>query len=114
MGSKLHNYNSWKIKAPPKIKHFLWQIASRFLRVTSDLGQCEVRCDTTCQRCEAAEETINHALFECRPYFQQILELSPIQIIPGSFPSNSVYLNLYILFWRLPVNADERGKSHYF
>jgi len=62
-----------KVKAPPKIKHFLWQIASGSLAVTSKLSHRGIQCDITCRRCEMAEETINHVLFEC-PHSRKIWE----------------------------------------
>ena len=44
---------AWKIQAPPKIKHFIWQTISGKLKVTSNLTHRHMRCDNHCPRCGA-------------------------------------------------------------
>ncbi|KAG7557068.1 Ribonuclease H domain [Arabidopsis suecica] len=112
------NYKSlqaqaWKIKCPPKIKHFLWQIASGALAVTSKLAHRGIQCDIICKRCELAEETINHALFECS-HSQKIWELSTIPTASGSFPLSSELSNLDYLYWRLPSTLDGGEKTNLY
>jgi len=41
---------AWKIKAPLKIKHFIWQIASGSLAITTKLAHRGIQCDTICKR----------------------------------------------------------------
>lgn len=74
------NCNDLKIRAPPKIKHFLWQIVSGGFAVTSGLIQRGISCDNICKRCGATEETINHVLFGC-PHSRQTWTLSMIPFI---------------------------------
>lgn len=61
---------AWKIRAPTKLKHFIWQAISGQLAVTSNLTNRHIRCDNHCPRCGADDETINHAIFECPPALQ--------------------------------------------
>lgn len=42
------------------------------------------RCDTSCERCGAEEESINHVLFECLPAIQ-VWALSRISTSPNVF-----------------------------
>lgn len=100
-----------KIRALPKLKHFLWQIASGSVVVTTKLSHRGIQCDIICQRCVMAVETINHALFEC-PHSRQTWEFSLILIIPGRFPLSSTYSNLDYLFWEIPSPLDGREKTH--
>ncbi|XP_010451528.1 PREDICTED: uncharacterized protein LOC104733662 [Camelina sativa] len=90
---------SWKLDVPPKVQHFIWQIASGTLPVLERLAYRGVRCDTLCKRCESASETINHALFEC-PRLRDVWGLSPVLLSPDSFPYASIYANLDFIFWR--------------
>ncbi|KAG7584349.1 Ribonuclease H-like superfamily [Arabidopsis suecica] len=96
---------AWKVKCPPKLRHFLWQILSGCVPVTENLRKRGINCDTGCVRCGAVEETINHTLFECHPA-RQIGALSPIPSVTGIFPSASIYANLDHLFWRIPSEID--------
>ena len=56
---------TWKIQAPPKLKHFIWQTISGQLAVTSNLAHRHMRCNNYCSRCGEDNETTNHAIFEC-------------------------------------------------
>ncbi|XP_020871416.1 uncharacterized protein LOC110225781 [Arabidopsis lyrata subsp. lyrata] len=80
------------------------------LAVTSKLAHRGIQCDFLCKRCEMAEETINHALFECT-HSQKIWELSDIPTAIGSFPLTSEFSNLDYLYWRLPSNLDGGEKT---
>lgn len=57
----------WKLKAPRKIKHFLWSTLSGFVASASKLKERHCGTDETCQQCGEEKETINHILFECLP-----------------------------------------------
>ena len=54
---------SWKIRCPPKIKHFLWQFLTWFIAVKKNLQACGIQGDICCARCGADEESINHVFF---------------------------------------------------
>ena len=96
----------WKLKTSRKIKHFLWQAISGFVNAASRL--CDRHCanDRSCLRCGAAEETINHILFECPPALQ-CWALSDIPTHPGLFPCNALFTNFDHLLWR----AENLGVS---
>ena len=94
----------WKVKAPRKLKHFLWQATSGFLATATQLKQRHCTQDSSCPRCGADEETINHTLFLCPPALQ-CWALSTVPSPPGIFPCQSLYENINDLLHR----AKERG-----
>ena len=55
----------WKVNAPQKICHLIWQLISGQLAVTKNLVRRNMRCDNYCPRCGEPEETVTHAIFEC-------------------------------------------------
>ena len=61
---------AWKVKAPQKICHLIWQLISGQIAVTRNLVRRNMRCDNYCPRCGAPEETVTHAIFECPPALQ--------------------------------------------
>ena len=75
----------WKIKAPRKLKHFLWQATSGYLAMAKQLKERHCARESTCARCGADEESINHMLFECPPALQ-CWALSSIPSSSGLFP----------------------------
>lgn len=80
----------WKVKAPRKIKHFLWQALSGYVA-----SACKLK-ERHCGRCGADRETINHILFECPPAIQ-CWALSTIPSSPGFLTCSSIYVNFNIL-----------------
>ncbi|XP_056842959.1 uncharacterized protein LOC130495566 [Raphanus sativus] len=96
----------WKIKCPPKMKHFLWQMLSGCIAVKKNLKARGIQGDTICTRCGDQEESINHIFFECPPAVQ-VWALSSIPSNPTIFSSNSLFANMDHLFWRVtPVSED--------
>ncbi|XP_010446022.1 PREDICTED: uncharacterized protein LOC104728786 [Camelina sativa] len=89
----------WKIRCPPKIRHFFWQAITGCIAVTSNLRKRGLSCDTTCAFCGFPVETINHVLFECSPA-RQVWALSSFPTGPDAFPTASIYANMDFLFWR--------------
>ena len=57
----------WKIRCPPKIKYFLWQLVIGWVAVKKNLQARGITGDICCARCGADEESINHVFFECPP-----------------------------------------------
>ena len=94
----------WKVKAPSKIKHFLWKSISNCLPVCDRLVERHCGHERSCPRCSADRETVNNLLFECPPAIQT-WDLAHVPFIPGSFPSTSVLSNLNHILWR----AKERN-----
>ena len=54
---------SWKIRCPPKIKHFLRQLLSGCISVKKNLQSRGLQSDIQCARCGASDESINHVFF---------------------------------------------------
>ena len=93
------------MKCPPKIKHFLWQLVSGCIAVKKNLKVRGMHGEICCDRCEAAEESINHVFFECPPA-RQIWALSKIPSNPAFFPTTSLFTNMDHLFWRINPKMD--------
>jgi len=90
----------WKVRCPPKIKHFLWQLLSGCIAVMKNLKSRGIQGDICCARCGDPEESINHVFFECPPA-RQVWALSKIPSPPNIFPISSFFANMDHLFWRV-------------
>ncbi|XP_048623890.1 uncharacterized protein LOC125592615 [Brassica napus] len=90
---------AWKLKAPRKMCHPIWQLITGQVAVTRNLVRRNMRCDNYCPRCGEIEESVTHAIFECPPALQ-VWSLSVTPTSPGIFPVASVYTNMDYLFWR--------------
>ncbi|XP_028792570.1 uncharacterized protein LOC114748364 [Neltuma alba] len=53
----------WRIKALPKIIHFIWRCLVRALPVREELARRKCRVPVNCPICNKEVETIEHALF---------------------------------------------------
>ena len=104
---------SWKLKAPRKICHLIWQVITGRVAVTKNLVRRNMRCDNYCPRCGEAEESVTHAIFECPPALQA-WSLSATPTSPGIFPASSVYTNMDYLFWRKKniITLDQDMNPH--
>ncbi|XP_010446065.1 PREDICTED: uncharacterized protein LOC104728834 [Camelina sativa] len=83
----------WKVKCPPKLQHFMWQVLSGCISVSVNLRRWGLGCDVVCTWCEMEEENINHAIFLCPPT-RQVWALAHVLVGPQLFPTNSVYANV--------------------
>ncbi|XP_048611432.1 uncharacterized protein LOC125585793 [Brassica napus] len=90
---------AWKLKAPTKICHLIWQLLTGHVAVTRNLARRNMRCDNYCPRCGDLDESVTHAIFECPPALQA-WTLSKTPTSPEVFPLPSVYANMDYLFWR--------------
>ena len=90
---------AWKLKAPTKICHLIWQLLTGHVAVTRNLVRRNMRCDNYCPRCGEAEETVTHAIFECPPALQ-VWSLASTLTSPNIFPVSRIYTNMDYLFWR--------------
>lgn len=86
----------WKIKAPAKLKHFLWKALSGALAVMDRLRSRGIQVDPMCKVCNNGTDTICHLLFTC-PMARDVWERASIVLPSGGFSQNSVFLNLYHL-----------------
>lgn len=96
--------NLWKIKAPPKLKHFLWRALSGALAVGERLRTRGIPIDPTCSACGRASESICHILFHCDKA-RLCWELSNVPLPQAGFSKTSVFLNMVHL---LKISADHR------
>ena len=83
----------WKIRCPPIMKHFLWQLIWRCIAVNKNLKARGMHGDTICARCGESKESINHVFFEC-PRAVQVWALSQIPSNPYIFPTQSLFANI--------------------
>ena len=88
---------AWKVNAPQKIHHLLWQLISWQVAVTRNLVRRNMRCDNYCPRCGEPEENVTHAIFECPPALQT-WTLSSTPSSSRTFPISSLYANMDYLF----------------
>ena len=58
---------AWKITAPQKICHLIWQLITGYVAVTRNLVRCNMRSDNYCPRCGEPKKSVTHAIFECPP-----------------------------------------------
>lgn len=56
--------NVWQTKTSPKLKHFLWKVASGALPAGEQLASRGLQLDTACKRC-GEKESILHLLIHC-------------------------------------------------
>ena len=96
----------WKIRCPPKIKHFLWQLISGCIAVKKNLQARGMQGEICCARCGAEEESINHVFFECPPAIQ-VWALSKIPTNRAIFPTDSLFTNMDHLFWRVAPPMED-------
>ena len=94
----------WKVKAPSKIKVFIWKSLSGAIAVNDGLNARGLRCDNLCQICGMDGESINHVLFTCT-LARKIWATSGFPSPPGGFHEYSVFQNVSYL---LRVWKDER------
>ncbi|KAF7815391.1 reverse transcriptase [Senna tora] len=55
----------WKIKALPKVKHFLWRLCTNSLPLKENLFKRRCNLSSLCPICELEPETPEHLLFFC-------------------------------------------------
>ncbi|XP_048608923.1 uncharacterized protein LOC125584472 [Brassica napus] len=76
--------NLWKIKAPPKIKHFIWRALSGALAIKERLTTRGIQIDTTCSNCSRESESICHMLFVCEKA-KEVWDLANISLPQTGF-----------------------------
>lgn len=104
---------AWKLKAPKKICHLIWQLLTGQVAVTRNLARRNMRCDNYCPRCGEPEESVTHAIFECPPALQ-VWALSSTPTNPETFPVPSIYTNMDYLFWRKNgIMVPEQDRDSY-
>lgn len=71
----------WKLKLPPKIKLFFWQVCSGCIPTYDNLKVKHVNCPTLCQLCKMHEENPKHIFLEC-PVAMEVWTRSNLQLPP--------------------------------
>ncbi|XP_056688734.1 uncharacterized protein [Spinacia oleracea] len=56
----------WQLGEPPKLCHFIWRACKGSLGVMDVLCKRHIRDNSQCPVCGAMEETLMHAVFECK------------------------------------------------
>ncbi|KAM6547612.1 hypothetical protein CsatB_019288 [Cannabis sativa] len=69
----------WKMKIPPKVRIFVWKVFHSTLPVAAELYRRHIATSPYCTICNAADESITHALFSC-PRAKTVWDLSPLNI----------------------------------
>lgn len=83
----------WHIKAPSKLKVFLWKALSGALPVLDGLQARGMKCDQVCQTCGVEGESINHVLFTCT-LARKVWAISGFPARLGGFNHYSIFTNL--------------------
>ncbi|KAL0863996.1 hypothetical protein Bca101_043114 [Brassica carinata] len=96
----------WKIKAPSKLKHFLWRVLAGAVPVKERINSRGLHLDSSCRLCQSGSESICHLLFSC-PHAKEVWDRSGVQLPSNGFSSSSVFVNVYHLIF-----ANGR-RSHY-
>ncbi|KAG2304136.1 hypothetical protein Bca52824_032787 [Brassica carinata] len=73
----------WKLKASPKVDHFLWKCVSGSLPAAANMRKRHIAKDGCCARCGMDSESVNHILFTC-PYARLVWAVSPIRAPPNA------------------------------
>uniref|UniRef100_A0A803QQT2 Reverse transcriptase zinc-binding domain-containing protein n=1 Tax=Cannabis sativa TaxID=3483 RepID=A0A803QQT2_CANSA len=57
----------WRLKIPPKVKHFVWKVAHNWLPANVNLAKRGIASSVVCSRCSShVDESVAHALWECK------------------------------------------------
>ena len=88
----------WKVKAPSKLKHFLWRVMAGAVPVKERLNSRGLQLDSRCRMCPSGSESICHHLFLC-PFAKEVWDHSGVQLPHNGFSSSSVFLNVYHLIF---------------
>ena len=57
----------WALKAPPKVRNFIWRACSNVLPTRENLHRRRVKVDSRCDICCQQPESNSHLLWECPP-----------------------------------------------
>lgn len=93
----------WASELPAKIKIFMWRAVKNLLPTAANLWKRKVLQSPWCQRCRKTEETIFHALFDCKAS-QKIWRLTEY----GEEVNKSA--NKEVLSWMMEM-AKRRSKT---
>ena len=55
----------WRIRAPNKIRHFIWRAVKDSLPTKENLQRRHIPLDLTCSLCDEHQESLLHALWLC-------------------------------------------------
>jgi len=55
----------WKIRVPPKIRHFMWRLAIDSLPTKQNIARRQIPIDETCSLCDDQKETSMHVIWLC-------------------------------------------------
>lgn len=103
----------WQLKAPSKLKVFLWKAVSGALPVQDCLTTRGIKCDQVCQTCGLDGESINHVLFSCT-FARQVWAVSGFPSPNGGFDTDSIYVNMSHLLVSSKHSVELQGTTRIF
>lgn len=86
----------WKLKAPLKIRTFLWKAISSAIPVVDLIMARGIRIDDRCQTCGLTGESVNHVIFICT-VARQIWAMSGVPSPAGGHDPDSLFTNVSYL-----------------
>jgi len=95
----------WQLKAPPRVRSFIWRLVHQCLPTRSRLVQKGIPCDDTCVVCNELAETPMHIFFVCSKATScwKLLKLDnlvrDLLVTASDFPST-----LFAFFDRLSIS----------
>lgn len=76
----------WKLKLLPKLKLFVWRVASGSLPTKTQLKSYHIDIDACCPVCNSAEETIIHCFWDCI-FARRCWSRPDLTMLSGHFPT---------------------------
>lgn len=98
----------WQTKTSPKIKNFLWKIASGALPAGDQLASRGLQIDSACKRC-GEKETILHLLVQC-PFAASVWNMAPLTRLPPF--QNLLDPKAMLIGFHQSINLPPTGLSH--
>uniref|UniRef100_A0A803KUG5 Reverse transcriptase zinc-binding domain-containing protein n=1 Tax=Chenopodium quinoa TaxID=63459 RepID=A0A803KUG5_CHEQI len=96
----------WNMEGPPKMRQFLWKACSGSLATLKRLYSRHIRDNNRCSLCNAALETIYHAIIGC-PNVEQIWCCSSFSEISRDAPLSSF---VELLLWIKSKMVEDYNK----
>ncbi|KAG7567314.1 Reverse transcriptase zinc-binding domain [Arabidopsis thaliana x Arabidopsis arenosa] len=92
----------WKLSITPKLKHFLWRVASKAIGTAENLRRRNINVNPYCSHCCNVLETCDHTFFTC-PYAVSVWRAAGLPINQLCDPDTTIEDKLRQLF---KINND--------
>lgn len=90
----------WKLKIPPRVKHFIWRLCRHILPTRSNLAHRHIVTDLDYPFCPGNIETKQHTFIHCTKASACMVALGMNQMINDSIRSMFSFVMFSSLFWR--------------